>query len=153
MVWGANATTDASDVVDATLGADVASYLPDDLLVKVDIDEGHDPTPTRDRAVEYYARLRSEGTISGPSCGNEGTMQADYAAWQASRGVDPRESYHRAVEAFDRALAAMPDNEMTLVNRGVACLNLGDSEIDRGGDPVTPMRSGTPRARTPRSDP
>jgi asparagine synthase (glutamine-hydrolysing) len=33
----AYATTDASDVVDATLGADVASYLPDDLLVKVDI--------------------------------------------------------------------------------------------------------------------
>jgi asparagine synthase (glutamine-hydrolysing) len=37
LLLSAYALADTPDLVDATLGADVATYLPDDLLVKVDI--------------------------------------------------------------------------------------------------------------------
>jgi asparagine synthase (glutamine-hydrolysing) len=64
------AESDATDFVDATLSVDVNSYLPDDLLVKVDIAtmayglEGRSPLLDH-RVMEYAARLPSTLKLRG----------------------------------------------------------------------------------------
>ena len=90
--------SDAQDLVDATLNADLNLYLPDDLLVKVDIAsmavglEARSPMVDHE-FIEFVARLPSRFKISGL------TLKAIFK--KALKGLLPAEILGRRKMGFD----------------------------------------------------
>ena len=91
------ATADSSDFLDRTLSADVSTYLPDDLMVKVDIAtmvhslEGRSPFLDHNLA-EFAARLPSNYKLRGRT--------GKYILKQALRDHLPKSILHRDKQGF-----------------------------------------------------
>ena len=91
------AETDARDHVDAMMAVDVAHYLPDTLLVKVDIASMAHGLEARSpfldhQLMEFVARLPADAKIKGTAL--------KYALKQAVRGLIPDEIIDRKKKGF-----------------------------------------------------
>ncbi|HYL79975.1 MAG TPA: asparagine synthase (glutamine-hydrolyzing), partial [Candidatus Acidoferrum sp.] len=89
--------TDAPDFVDATMGVDVALYLPDDLLVKVDIASMAHSLEARSpfldhEFMEFAATIPSSLKVQGRT--------TKYILKRALRGVLPEEILRRPKKGF-----------------------------------------------------
>ncbi len=100
---GAYALADTPDLVDATLGADVATYLPDDLLVKVDVAtmahglEGRAPMVDHE-LMEFVAALPSSYKLRG--------AEKKYLLKRAVRDLVPAEILSRPKMGFGVPISA-----------------------------------------------